>query len=517
MRLPRLQPLKAAIGFYGETGVRFSDLGISEVVTDALQRKAFSRPSLVQESVIPSVAVGKSAVIAAETGSGKTLSYLAPIASLLLKQKERLQDDPRRHRFHAMVLCPNVTLCRQVLSMANALATPEGSPLLKASLINASNPPAQDSPDIIISTPAAMLSFIGEAGPSYGPLWTEEGLAARVRHMVLDEADMLMGGGFDKQTSRLLNIFRSDDRRRVEAKVFEELGINRQDLMRLPRPMQVACWKAGSRGLMEAGYRVPGGWQTHNPDTFGPYWKRQYLFVAATMPNITFSDAGSEIARMFPEAEWLSSEMLHHNKAAVSHSWFEVDNDSIKSTLLRVIKEDADYSSGCAKILVFAGETASADTFSDMLREAGIRHVVYHKNRESQERSEALEYMSDDTNGKPRVMVCTDSVSRGLDIQNVTHVIQAQFAPNAIDFIHRAGRTGRAGSQGKVTSLYQSHDLALVHVLKQYVEEGRPLEAAFSRARSFSRKLKRKGEFIPRGYNSKTEYDKDLSIATETL
>jgi hypothetical protein len=75
---------------------------------------------------------------------------------------------------------------------------------------------------------------------------------------------------------------------------------------------------------MEAGYRVPGGWQAHNPDTFGPYWKRQYLFVAATMPNITFSDAGSEIARMFPGAEWLSSGMLHHNKPMVSHSWLKV-------------------------------------------------------------------------------------------------------------------------------------------------------------------------------------------------
>jgi superfamily II DNA/RNA helicase len=92
----------------------------------------------------------------------------------------------------------------------------------------------------------------------------------------------------------------------------------------------------------------------------------------------------------------------------------------------------------------------------------------------------------------------------------VTHVIQAQFAPNAIDFIHRVGRTGRVGSKGKVTSLYQSHDLALMQVLKQYIEEGRPLEAAFSRARSFSRKLKRKGEFVARGYRSKTEYEKDL-------
>jgi superfamily II DNA/RNA helicase len=102
-------------------------------------------------------------------------------------------------------------------------------------------------------------------------------------------------------------------------------------------------------------------------------------------------------------------------------------------------------------------------------------------------------------------MVCTDAAARGLDIQDITHVIQADFAPNAIDFIHRIGRTGRAGRKGKVTSLYRQENLGLVSVLRQYVEEGRPLEAMFSRARSFSRKLKRSGEFIPRGF-TKSQY-----------
>ena len=105
--------------------------------------------------------------------------------------------------------------------------------------------------------------------------------------------------------------------------------------------------------------------------------------------------------------------------------------------------------------------------------------------------------------------MCTDAAARGLDIQGVTHVVQADFAPNAVDFIHRIGRTGRADRSGKVTSLYREFNAELVQVLQQYVEEGRPLEAAFSRARSFSRKIKRRGEFIPRGY-TKGQYDKEM-------
>lgn len=111
-------------------------------------------------------------------------------------------------------------------------------------------------------------------------------------------------------------------------------------------------------------------------------------------------------------------------------------------------------------------------------------------------REEALDSMHQGAG----VMVCTDAAARGIDIQDISHVIQADFAPNAIDFLHRIGRTGRAGKAGRVTSLYREHNLALVQVLQSYISEGRPLEAAFSRARSFSKKMKRSGgQFVPRG------------------
>lgn len=69
---------------------------------------------------------------------------------------------------------------------------------------------------------------------------------------------------------------------------------------------------------------MPGGWDALDPETFGPYWRRQYVFVAATMPSITLSDVGSEIERMFPDVQWLSSELLHQSKPQLQHSWVEV-------------------------------------------------------------------------------------------------------------------------------------------------------------------------------------------------
>lgn len=77
---------------------------------------------------------------------------------------------------------------------------------------------------------------------------------------------------------------------------------------------------------------------------------------------------------------------------------------------------------------------------------------MYHKNRPMAEIAAALAAMQSSPSG---IMVCTDAAARGIDIQDVTHVIQADFAANAIDFIHRIGRTGRADRTGKVTSLYR--------------------------------------------------------------
>ena len=64
----------------------------------------------------------------------------------------------------------------------------------------------QEPPDVIVSTPAALASFILDAGPSYGFLWTPEGMASRVRHVVLDEADLLLGRAFSKQVMQLLQV-----------------------------------------------------------------------------------------------------------------------------------------------------------------------------------------------------------------------------------------------------------------------------------------------------------------------
>ena len=174
------------------------------------------------------------------------------------------------------------------------------------------------------------------------------------------------------------------------------------------------------------------------------------------------------------------------------------------------------------------------------------------------------------------MMVCTDSAARGLDIPDIAHVVQADFATSAVDFLHRvrcfyfelqtgigagsmmfagnaynadhpmvatfdgdtamtltctpscrrvsaspstvnmcrcklycspdlvvhvaqAGRTGRAGKAGVVTSLYTEEQAPLAEAIRSEIEAGKPIEGTFSRNRSFKAKFKKYGEYVPRG------------------
>lgn len=74
--------------------------------------------------------------------------------------------------------------------------------------------------------------------------------------------------------------------------------------------------------MLEAGFKTRA--PVAADAEFGPYWRRQYVFVAATMPAITPDDVGSQIERLFPDAKWVASSALHTSKPSVQHTWLEV-------------------------------------------------------------------------------------------------------------------------------------------------------------------------------------------------
>ncbi len=74
--------------------------------------------------------------------------------------------------------------------------------------------------------------------------------------------------------------------------------------------------------MLEEGYKAE---ETLAPGAkYGPYWRRQYIYAAATMPTATLSDVGAVIDRMHPDAVWATTDLLHQSKPQLAHAWHEV-------------------------------------------------------------------------------------------------------------------------------------------------------------------------------------------------
>ena len=130
----------------------------------------------------------------------------------------------------------------------------------------------------------------------------------------------------------------------------------------------------------------------------------------------------------------------------VTHRMHLVDQDNKRQLLAHMLK-----TSSLKQVLVFVGTKFGASRLAHYLEKQGIEATAIHGDKSQQQRTEALEAFK---SGKIRVLVATDVAARGLDIDDLPHVINYELPHTAEDYIHRIGRTGRAGKHGDATSLF---------------------------------------------------------------
>ncbi|MBK5211845.1 MAG: DEAD/DEAH box helicase [Coriobacteriia bacterium] len=108
------------------------------------------------------------------------------------------------------------------------------------------------------------------------------------------------------------------------------------------------------------------------------------------------------------------------------------------------------------KTLVFTRTKRRADNVTRILRKTGVRCEAIHGDRSQAQRTRALEQF---TNGKIDVLVTTDVIARGIDVKNIDHVINYDTPANPEDYIHRIGRTGRAGASGNAITFLSPEEI----------------------------------------------------------
>ncbi|MFD2255799.1 DEAD/DEAH box helicase [Luteolibacter algae] len=185
--------------------------------------------------------------------------------------------------------------------------------------------------------------------------------------------------------------------------------------------------------------------------------RRQTLMFSATFPKEVES-----LAKRF-QHQPKTVQIGKRSEAAdtVDQSVYEVP-PHLKSALLIELLKDPRFE----RVLVFVRMKDGANRLTDILKSARVNVAKLHSSRTQEQREKALQNFKD---GKTQVLVATDIVARGIDIDGVTHVINYDFPVNPEDYIHRIGRTGRAEHAGEALSFVPKGDLNLLGMTELHI------------------------------------------------
>ena len=200
--------------------------------------------------------------------------------------------------------------------------------------------------------------------------------------------------------------------------------------------------------------------------------QRQTMCFSATLdPNVM---AIVDEILVAPERISIGSTRKHNDSVALRA--YEVDKDQKFALLLKLVSEERGQS------LVFVATKRSSDRVADKLHRAGVKVAVIHGDRSQSQRNSALGSFQD---RKAQVLVATDVASRGIHVDDIAQVINYDLPNQAEDFIHRVGRTGRAGNEGTAITLYtplERRDLqAIERTLQVKIERIKPDGEALDR------------------------------------
>ena len=173
---------------------------------------------------------------------------------------------------------------------------------------------------------------------------------------------------------------------------------------------------------------------------------RQTLLFSATMPN-DIAKLSSEILKN-PERVEIAAQGRPIEK--IEQRVYYV-NASSKRQLLSHLLSDA----ALERVIVFTRTKRGANRVAEALEDRGVRSEAIHGNKSQNARQKALDNFS---RGKARVLVATDLASRGIDVVGVTHVINYELPADAESYVHRIGRTARAGASGIAVSFCDSSE-----------------------------------------------------------
>ena len=190
-------------------------------------------------------------------------------------------------------------------------------------------------------------------------------------------------------------------------------------------------------------------------------WRKQSMLFSATLEGSGVVKFAKEILN---EPVYLESNPSRKEKAKI-HQWMHLaDNKEHKLKLLINLLKQEDVE----RAVVFANKRETVQMLSGKLYAEELPCAWLEGNMPQDKRNNAVAKLK---NNQLNILVATDVAARGLDIDDITHVINFDMPRKADIYIHRIGRTGRAGNKGTAISLVEAHDMAVIGKIERYIKE----------------------------------------------
>ena len=395
---------------YQQFSSSFKNIDFHPLLKKNLIKMKYDKMTPIQKAIIPHILQKNDCLGCAETGSGKTVAFLAPIISLLLKDgppiedKEYLKQNSKYSNSCSypvcLVLVPTRELAEQIYIESRKLLYKTGIVVSKCYggvPIDGQIRELRQGVDIVIGTPGRIIEFIDKK-VLYLNL---------IEYLVIDESDRMLDMGFKPQLENIIN-----DNKQMKQK---EKRINLMFSATIPEEVEEISYEF----MKENCYLISTNKNRGN--------KKEY-------------NANENV-------EQLIYYVKEEEKIAKLHEILQTTEGNV---------------------LVFLEKKKSVDKLENFLLSRNYNAIGIHGDKIQSERQKAIKKFS---SGEIPILVATDVASRGLDFPNVSYVFNFDMPKNIEDYIHRIGRTGRVGNKGKAISFYNENNKqigqALVNELKK--------------------------------------------------
>jgi ATP-dependent RNA helicase DDX24/MAK5 len=399
-------------------------LKLSPDTMAALAKLKFKKPSNIQSAAIPEILEGHDVIGKASTGSGKTLAFGIPILERFLEH--RAQPQKAEHKWPlALILSPTRELAHQLSDHLEALCStgvfrgPQIATITGGLSVQKQQRQLKDA-DIIVGTPGRLWEVISDG----------HGLMDALKHLqflVVDEADRLLGEGHFKEVGDILDVL---DRQVINSDDAEPSSGVPQSQAQIQSERQTLVFSATfDKGLQKklSGKAKPnkGGGLLSNKESL------EFL-----LKKLNFREETPKFVDVNP---------VHQMATGLKEGMIEcggTEKDLYLYTLLLHYRQ--------ARTLVFCNSISAVKRITPFLQNLELPALALHSGMIQKQRLRSVERFKETKPGakSASILVATDVAARGLDIPNVQLVVHYHLPRAADTYVHRSGRTARAGQQG---------------------------------------------------------------------